>query len=295
MAALGLISNKIEMWDWSSNASSYKFGSNTGLGSYIIFLKDGRLAGQSNVSTVNVWDVSSGNVDIILDSKAYAVEELYNGWLATGGADQTLKIWDISSTGSLVNSIFLDSAIFFIKQLRITNYIATGHGNGSLLIHDVTNNFTLYKSLIGHTTAIRAIEELPNGNILTCSGDSTVKLWNITNSNFLSSINPFGYQIYCLKLISSDTILVGGLKSSLYVLKIIDTNKLVVNTSFPLLGSATISYSIQVTKTDLVIISNSLKILAFYNRTNMNLINSYKSSDSVNSLAISGNLLFFVC
>lgn len=63
------------------------------------------------------------------------------------------------------------------------------------------NNGSLLNTLNGHTSLIRSLKTLPNGNLASVSTDSTIKIWNLDKGLLLYTINNTGlanvnYWIY---------------------------------------------------------------------------------------------------
>lgn len=286
IVALELFMNQILLWDWSTNTFPNTFQARS-YSSQGIFLRDGRFACQFDDQTTQIWNVTSMTVDVSLKCVAYRLEEMYNGWLATG--DKNLQVWNVSSQGVLVKNISTGFSIECIKQLRTNNFLAVAGYNGKIAIYDPVKNLTLNKLLVGHavTDIVYAMAELANGNLLTASGDYTVKLWNVTQNKSLSSLNVFNDQVFILKMISKDTVIISGYSSYIYVYNMNSKNQLSLNTSLFIDSNI---YNVQVTETNLVMILFNNNTLQFYDRTNMALLNSYRpTSDNMAFISVPSN------
>ena len=55
---------------------------------------------------------------------------------------------------------------------------------------------------------IRNLQLVSNGNLLSCSDDKTVKLWQIETGKMLKSIE-FNYQVYCMRVLNKNLLAIG--------------------------------------------------------------------------------------
>ncbi|MGW3209036.1 nSTAND1 domain-containing NTPase [Streptomyces sp. NPDC001135] len=99
--------------------------------------------------------------------------------LATGGADQTVRLWD-AATGTtrvtLKGSTDWVDAVAFSPDGRT---VAAGIGDGTVRLWNASTGKTL-TVLKGHTDAVGSVAFSPDGRTLaTGSDDHTVRLWNM--------------------------------------------------------------------------------------------------------------------
>ena len=82
-----------------------------------------------------------------------------------------------------------------------------------IVIRD-SQNGTLKRRLVGHTSNVYQIMILPNENLISCSYDKTVKIWNTSNSAPIKSI-LHSNAVYSITLLKN-----GYLASGLFDVKI---------------------------------------------------------------------------
>lgn len=223
----------IFIWDYETSTLNKVLSGATSQPTFLKFLSDGRLAGQSSSGTINVWNVQTGSVDLNLTADAYSLEELWNGLLASSGSDLTLKIWNLTD-GNLVNSVKLNSKReqYFLKQTNVHNYLASGEITGKIYIWN-TSTYTIVNTLIGHTSNIYFMITFGNGLLVSVASDSYVRLWNITNGTCLSSYNPYGSSaIYAVALASNDSIAISGASEFVIVAQLNSSNSFVEKAIF---------------------------------------------------------------
>ncbi len=68
--------------------------------------------------------------------------------------------------------------------------------------------FECLRVLEGHLGAVYNLELTTEGNLLSCSDDETVKLWQIETGNLLKSIQ-FDYPVYCVKILTDNLFAIG--------------------------------------------------------------------------------------
>ena len=86
--------------------------------------------------------------------------QLNNGKLVSSSSDQTIKFWDFN---------FDKSEISTKNQLNL-------------------NNFFLRKSIKAHSDSVNNLLQLKNGNLVSCSKDKTIKIWDISNLNEIKEL-----------------------------------------------------------------------------------------------------------
>ena len=77
---------------------------------------------------------------------------------------------------------------------------------------------TLYASLMGHTNTINALIQLDNGFLISGASDSSIKVWNISTWNIITSLKTAS-PVFTLAQVSSDCI-AASLYTSPYAIQI---------------------------------------------------------------------------
>ena len=112
-----------------------------------------RLASGAGDNFILIWDLLTQKVVMTLEghsSDVRTVIQLKDGLLCSGGADHSLRIWDIGVTVSKDKSAMDLGKI----QPKVTVEEA-------------------------HKDEIRSIRQLNDGRLCTCSNDHTLKLWDL--------------------------------------------------------------------------------------------------------------------
>ena len=119
-------------------------------------------------------------------------------WLATGSADETVKVWDLQSADPGANPLTLPSEIGEIKTLAFSSddhWLAAAGGDRAAQLWDMNNPDAGSILLDGHDSTITTLAFSPdalsgtsNRWLATGSVDQTVHLWDLTSAN--PSANP---------------------------------------------------------------------------------------------------------
>jgi WD40 repeat protein len=173
-------------------------------GGYMRALSDGRLAAGSDIKRVNIWNVTSGQLDLSLGIGAPALAQLSNGLLATTGDQLLLNIWDINK-GTLVQTIPLINGFnhYFLKEMGI--FLVSCCEQGYLYLWNL-NDFTLF-ARIQTESAYWCIKLIPLSSdlIMFASIDGTLQIFNTTNENSLSHYKPYYANSNAIEMLSVDT------------------------------------------------------------------------------------------
>ncbi|MCA1628303.1 MAG: hypothetical protein LC742_10120, partial [Acidobacteria bacterium] len=112
--------------------------------------------------------------------RAVSFNPLNGGLLATGGADKTVRLWDVSGSQPLPVSPPLEGHADMITYLSFSpdgKRLATSSLDGTVRLWDVTSRQEV-AVLKGHTGGAWNVGFSPDGQTIATSGqDGTVKLW----------------------------------------------------------------------------------------------------------------------
>ncbi len=130
--------------------------------------------------------------------------------IATGSSDRTLKI-SSSTDGSQIRSIAVPAAVLSLNWNSDGTQIAVGTTDKNTYVFDVSTG-ALIKTFTGHTGAVRAVLwSKDNSALITASDDSTVKLWNASSGEEITSVKPVsGYAVFALALSPDGKTVVAG-------------------------------------------------------------------------------------
>jgi eukaryotic-like serine/threonine-protein kinase len=100
--------------------------------------------------------------------------------LASGSADETIKIWDLSS-GTVKETLTGHvGQVFSVALGPNGRTLVSGSGDRTIKVWDVPTG-TLKQTLTGHNDLVTSVALSPDGNLLASgSTDGTVRLWDLT-------------------------------------------------------------------------------------------------------------------
>jgi formylglycine-generating enzyme required for sulfatase activity len=96
--------------------------------------------------------------------------------LASGGGDDTIKIWD-PATGQLQATLEGHSDWVFALAVLPDGRLASGAGDRTIKLWDPATG-QLTATLAGHSDWVRALVVLPDGRLASGANDGTIKLWD---------------------------------------------------------------------------------------------------------------------
>lgn len=131
------------------------------------------------------------------------------GWLASGGFDKRLKIWDIHQTRPVpLLEYTLDHSVYAVGTNTLGSIIACGSPERLIRVYDPrtttsansasqTNNMAA--RLVGHADNVRAILVSEDGkHLLSASSDATVKLWSLAMQRCLFTFTHHADAVWSL-------------------------------------------------------------------------------------------------
>lgn len=123
-------------------------------------------------------------------------------WVASGGLDHRICLWDLSGKGQKLEinttkeANVAKGSIYALKAKR--NIIASGGPESVVRLWDVNSGKGITK-LVGHTDNIRDILISDDGDaVLTASSDQTIKVWSIIAGRCMHTLTMHNDSVWCL-------------------------------------------------------------------------------------------------
>jgi WD40 repeat protein len=156
-------------------------------------------------SNLEIYNYTTGNLARTLighSAGVRSIEMLSEQFMASGGVDKKVIIWDLFSYSIKYNLTGHTSVVYCIKRLS-SNLIASGDDNGTIIVWNWLRGEQIFK-LTGHTNALyyNSLDLYDEQTLISCSFDKTVKFWNITNGELIQSIH-IGVSIFSLGVLKS--------------------------------------------------------------------------------------------
>jgi WD40 repeat protein len=102
-------------------------------------------------------------------------------WLATGGEEFTLKIWDVQTGRELKSQRGHGGDIYAVATSPDGRWVASAGEDSTVKVWDSHNEFKLDHSFRGHTGIVCSLAFSSDGKRLySGSRDKTVKVWDLT-------------------------------------------------------------------------------------------------------------------
>ncbi|HEY9643535.1 MAG TPA: serine/threonine-protein kinase [Coleofasciculaceae cyanobacterium] len=149
---------------------------------------------------VKVWDLNTGEVPNTLnDGHTAPIRSLSlsgdGQLLASGSADQTIKIWDMTA-GKLLQTLKGHTApVWSVALSQDGKTLVSGSQDNTIKIWDVPTG-TVRHTLTEHTDVVYSVALSPDGKtIVSGSQDFTVKIWNAETGELIRTLSqPEGHR-----------------------------------------------------------------------------------------------------
>ena len=134
--------------------------------------------------------------------KCLASPNVHSDWVASGGLDHKIRLWDLSGAGE---KLHIDvgkeenAAKGSVYALSVRGSIMASGGPESVVrLWDPRTGKRITK-FVGHTDNIRDVLVSPDGEtVLTASSDQTVKVWSVAAGRCLFSLTMHNASVWTL-------------------------------------------------------------------------------------------------
>jgi WD40 repeat protein len=144
------------------------------------------------------------------------LEETPNGYIISGAWDNTIRIWNLARNkcvkvlrGSGPNKdLQTSSNVKSLQVLREGDLFASGFWDNSIIIWNYLSGECV-KKLVGHSCCVYGFELTAYNELISCSLDSTIKMWDIKGKNetCIQLLNGHSDGVTCVKLLTNDKLL----------------------------------------------------------------------------------------
>lgn len=168
------------------------------------------LVSASSDLTVKLWrphaeQQSAETIGVHSDYvKCLATPGVHSDWVASGGLDRKIKLWDLNGGGEKLQIDIGDelNTKGSVYSLGIGGagggILASGGPESVVRVWDPRSGKRITKFL-GHTDNVRAILVNEQGNIiLTASSDTTIKMWSLTAGRCLHTLSMHSDSVWSL-------------------------------------------------------------------------------------------------
>ncbi|KAL4872677.1 hypothetical protein BDV12DRAFT_183009 [Aspergillus spectabilis] len=167
------------------------------------------LVSASSDTTVRVWRPHSESTDVPEPIgkhtdyvKALASPGSHSSWVASGGLDHKVNLWDLNGKGQILSidaSGAEDSVKGSVYALgAVSSVIASGGPEKLVRVWDPKSGKLITK-FVGHTNNIRDILINRDGDtIMTASSDQTVKIWSLTAGRCMHTLTMHNDSVWSL-------------------------------------------------------------------------------------------------
>ncbi|PWY84926.1 Pkinase-domain-containing protein [Aspergillus heteromorphus CBS 117.55] len=209
-------------WDLNlplSGASSSKSGSTTfrnqvqahshWINDIVLTKNNSALVSASSDTTVRLWRPHSELTEVPNPIgkhadyvKALATPGNHSSWVASGGLDHKLSLWDLNGGGEILgidacgDDRTAKGSIYALGA--VSSVLASGGPESVVRVWDPKSGKLITK-FVGHTDNIRDILINQDGDtIMTASSDQTVKVWSLTAGRCMNTLTMHNDSVWSL-------------------------------------------------------------------------------------------------
>jgi len=149
--------------------------------------------------TIRIWDVKTGQqIKVLVGDSPERVRSVVftqdGKNIISGGDDNKIRIWDVVSGNLLkeIGGIFSghDESVRSIVISNDNKYFLSGGSDGKVILWDRNTNKQIHtfksdKNSFGDLSGVTSVSFSPDGNLIACTSQKVIKLWNIETKKLL--------------------------------------------------------------------------------------------------------------
>jgi WD40 repeat protein len=200
----------IKIWNLETGECYKTLNEHNGWVTSVILSENNQLISSSVDQSIKIWDLDSYKCKITLNNDAAICSMclISNNKLAVGLIDGTINIWNVNDYTNIKSFKAHSDYIPCLKLIKNLNRLISVSFDKSNKIWDL-ETFECIKELDGHSDVIWCLEFTSDGNMLSGSTDKSIKLWNLEGDGSCLKTLNFESNIFCIKQISQDIIVIG--------------------------------------------------------------------------------------
>ena len=202
------IDKTIKIWDLETGECLKTLHDHKASIETMLIIPNNKFISASVDYTIKIWDLITYEClnTITNESQVHSLCLLPNNETAFGCRDGSIQIWNLNSLNKVKSFEAHNYWISYLLLLADKTKLISCSGEKDIKIkiwHLET--FECVKVLDGHSSDINCIELNSNDNLLSCSEDRTIKLWQIETGQLLKSIK-FDQIVNNIKSLNQDLI-----------------------------------------------------------------------------------------
>jgi WD40 repeat protein len=176
--AVGFNDGSIDILNLANFSKEQSFKAHDKWIPYLLF-NNSQLISCSKDKRIKIWNCETFDCIKVLEGHLGPVRYLEltsKSNLLSCSGDNTVKLWQLE-TGQILKSIKFNNPVYCVKNLN-DDFILIGLAVGEIQIFSLEMNYEV-KAIQAHSSSLRCLHLLSNGNLLSGSNTSKIKLWKI--------------------------------------------------------------------------------------------------------------------
>ena len=174
-------------------------------------LKSGKLATGGYDNTIRIWDIAKNEGDKIIkeDEKILVLLEFEENKLLSGTANN-IHLWDLNSNSEIYEKSFEGHILWVMGLVKIDNKrFASASNDVHIKVWDY-DSVECLMDLTEHTNCILSLVLLRNGKLCSGSADDSIKIWDIEKKECIQTLTGHEKWVRCVFELDNGIIVSGS-------------------------------------------------------------------------------------